>query len=140
MTLRPLPPLVLLLAAACAPTAADNARLARADAVSAQGLERELAGLVPLGETACINPERGAGQWKSFGATAVYSVGRGLKYRTDTTGGCEAQGRGDILVTRTTSSKLCQGDIATTINPVSKTLTGSCAFGRFTRYGTPSGG
>jgi hypothetical protein len=73
-------------------------------------------------------------QVEAYGPTIVYTVSRNLKYRTDTTGGCERVGRGDILVTRSPGSQLCQGDIATTIDQSSRTFSGSCSFGPFVRY------
>ncbi|MFN3434777.1 MAG: hypothetical protein ACK4ZY_10295, partial [Sphingomonas sp.] len=69
-----------------------------------------------------------------YGPTLIYTVGRGLKYRTDTAGGCERVGRGDILITRSPQSQLCQGDIATTVDSASRTFSGSCSFGPFVRY------
>jgi hypothetical protein len=38
------------------------------------------------------------------------------------------------MVTRTTSTRLCEGDIATVVDPVSGIFHGSCALGAFTPY------
>ncbi|WP_125471451.1 MULTISPECIES: hypothetical protein [unclassified Sphingomonas] len=102
-------------------------------AAAAAGLDKELAGLTPHGTTSCINLY-GMQQTHGYGPTIVYVASQRLKYRSDTTGGCEGIGRGDVLVTRTPSTQLCQGDIATTVDAASRSFTGSCAFGPFTKY------
>jgi hypothetical protein len=96
-------------------------------------LQRALAGLTPGATTDCLPPYRRA-QSTGYGSTIVYTVSRGLKYRSDTSGSCASVGRGDVLVTRTTIGRVCRGDIAQTFDPVSRIPTGSCTFGSFTEY------
>lgn len=124
---------VAAMAAGCAQTPQERMATERANAAAAVALDKELAGLIPHDSTACM-PRYPSTQVKAYGPTIVYTVSRGLKFRSDTAGGCERVGRGDVLVTRTTIGQLCQGDIATTIEPVSRTFTGSCSFGPFVRY------
>lgn len=128
---------IVLLAAACTQTPQERLATEQADAAAASGLQRELAGLTPGQPMACM-PRFNTAQVKAFGPTIVYSVSRTLKYRTDTAGGCERIARGDILVTRSPQSQICQGDIATTIDQGSRFMSGSCSFGPFVRYDRPA--
>ena len=125
--------LLLLLAACATPEEA-----ARVEDQARAGLERELAGLTPGEPSQCL-PVTARQQLSSrgYGSTIVYRVGSGLKYRSDTTGGCERLARNDILVTRTPLSRPCSGDIATTIDRQTGFQTGSCAFGPFVPYRRP---
>ena len=112
---------------------------ARTEDQARAGLERELAGLVPGEPSQCL-PVTARRQLSSrgYGSTIVYRVGSGLKYRSDTTGGCERlAGRRDILVAQTPLSRPCAGDIATTVDPTSGFQTGSCSFGLFIPYRKP---
>ena len=124
---------VALTAAACTPTPSQRLAQQQADAAAAVSVEKELAGLTPGRSSSCM-PRFPSSQVKAYGPTLIYTVGRGLKYRTDTAGGCERVGRGDILITRSPQSQLCQGDIATTVDSASRTFSGSCSFGPFVRY------
>ena len=126
-------PLLLLPLAACTASATDRAVTADREATQAAGLARELAGLTQRATTDCL-PLNRQSSTRAFGDTIVYRFSRGLKYVTKTTGGCEAIGRGDAFITRTTIGRTCRGDIATTFDPVARIQTGSCAFGDFTEY------
>ena len=110
--------------------AADSAMQRQTDA---QKLAAELSGLVPDKPVDCIDRYQ-ATQTQAYGGTILYRVSRGLVYRNDTGGGCENMARGDILVTRSISGRLCRGDIGRTISPVSRAPTGSCALGSFVSY------
>ena len=123
--------------AACAQTPAQTAAAAQAGAAAQVELDKELAGLVPGAPRNCIDP-RWSRQVKSYGGTILYSDIGSTKYRGDTGGGCERIGRGDVLVTRTSTGQLCRGDIARTIDPVSRFQTGSCSFAAFVPYRKPS--
>ena len=118
---------------ACTQTQAETAEAVQAQAVTQAELDKELAGLVPGKPQACIDQFRSQ-QVKAYGPSIVYQVSSGLEYRSDTAGGCERVGRGDILVTRSYSGRLCRGDIAQTIDPVSRFPTGSCSFAEFVPY------
>ena len=124
---------VALAATGCTQTPQERIATQQANAATADRLAKELAGLTPGQSTTCM-PRSGNTQVEAFGPTILYTVSRSLKYRSDTTGGCERVGRGDILVTRSPSGQLCQGDIATTIDQTARTLSGSCSFGPFVRY------
>lgn len=124
---------IALIATGCAQTPRERLATQEANAAAAQKLDKELAGLTPGRSGACM-PRFPTSQVKAFGPTIVYTVSRGLKYRTDTAGGCERVGRGDILITRSPQGQLCQGDIATTVDSASRMFSGSCSFGPFVRY------
>lgn len=122
-----------MMAAGCTQSPQQRLAAQQADAAAADALGRDLAGLTPGQSSSCM-PRFPSAQVKGYGPTLVYTVNRGLKYRTDTAGGCERVGRGDILITRSPQSQLCQGDIATTVDSASRTFSGSCSFGPFIRY------
>lgn len=133
MTVRPFVALLAVCAAGCAQTPKQVAAAEQASAVAATDLAKELAGLTPGRSGTCMPPFPST-QVKAFGPTIVYVASNGVKYRSDTAGGCERIARGDILITRTVTGQLCQGDIATTVDSASRTFTGSCSFGPFVRY------
>lgn len=130
---RPFVALAAIAIAGCTQTPRELARAQQASATAAADLAKELAGLTPSNSTTCLPPFPTT-QVKAFGPTLVYVVSNGVKYRSDTAGGCERIGRGDILITRTPTGQLCQGDIATTVDSASRTFSGSCSFGPFVRY------
>ena len=119
--------------AGCAQTPQQQLATQEANAAAATALAKDLAGLTPDRSSSCM-PRYPTTQVKAYGPTIVYTVSRGLKFRSDTAGGCERVGRGDILITRSPQSQLCQGDIATTVDSASRTFSGSCSFGPFIRY------
>ena len=123
----------------CAQTPAQAQAAASRAAADRQGLDRELAGLVPEKSSGCLNTTetRNAEAVKAYGPTIVYRIGRNLKYRSDTAGGCENLARGDTLVTVSNSGQLCRGDIARTVDTVQRFQTGTCSFGDFVRYSRP---
>jgi hypothetical protein len=135
-----LKPIVVLTAAAglaaCAQTPAETARAAQDAAATQAALAKELAGLVPKGQMACL-PNRPTKHVEAYGKTILYTVSPRLKYRTETAGGCESLARGDILVTRSNGIGVCAGDISQTIDRTSHFPTGSCSFGEFTEYRRP---
>jgi hypothetical protein len=136
--MRGITALPALALAACAPTAAERGQMEmRADAAQAS-LDTALAGLTPGEPVSCLPVSaRQNYQIEGYGSTILYKVSRGLVYRNDTTGGCDRIARGDILVTRQPTGRLCSGDIATTIDNVSRFQNGSCALGSFVPYRRP---
>ena len=125
--------------AACSQSPAQLAAAERGAVADQAGLAKELAGLVPTNSSGCLSniETRSSTQVRAYGPTIVYSVSPRLKYRSDTTGGCERIARGDTLVTVTAGAQLCQGDIARTVDQVARFQTGSCSFGEFVRYERP---
>lgn len=115
---------------------AQDARRTDADARVQAGLDRELKGLVAGRPQSCINSfETRDSSVTSYGETLVYRTTGSTRYVTHTSGCTGIGGNGDnILVTRTPSSQLCRGDIATTVDRTSHFPSGSCSFGDFTPY------
>lgn len=97
-------------------------------------LEGELAKLTPQPTVDCIDTRWGRTSLRAVGDKLIYRVSAKRIYVSDTAGGCERVARGDTLVTRQFGTRLCSGDIATTVDLVSRIPTGSCAIGRFTPY------
>ncbi|MDB5707420.1 MAG: hypothetical protein JWN66_4536 [Sphingomonas bacterium] len=127
--MRILFPLLAIALSGCAASAETHRGASDQDKLTA-----ELAGLTPQKPVSCIDDYR-SGSISAYGPTILYKIGRGLIYRSDTTGGCENIARGDILVTHSISGgRLCQGDIAQTVDSSSHMMTGSCSFAAFTPY------
>jgi hypothetical protein len=117
----------------CAMTPAQTARAADERAAAQTALDKDLAGLTAVGTKDCLDRYQ-TSSLSARGPALVYTVSKGLVYVSQTTGGCEGVERGDILVTKSITGQLCRGDIATTVQTGSRTLTGSCALGSFTTY------
>ena len=125
---RALSLLPLLLVAGCmdegpaTPSAADEALLATA-------LEGRSAGP----PQSCIR-QVGLGSSRSAGEAAIIFEGPGdILYVNRPPAGCPSLD-GRTLVTRTTSTQLCRGDIVNVVDPVSGTQYGSCGLGDFVPY------
>jgi hypothetical protein len=98
-------------------------------------LATRLAGLTPGHPIDCLpGAETRFAQTHVYGSTVLYEVNRNNVYRTETGGGCEGAGHGDVLVVKSNFGQVCSGDIAQTYEPVSRVPTGSCALGQFTPY------
>jgi hypothetical protein len=130
---------VLILAAtACTASPREKARSAAVEAGNAQRLEQRLAGYSAGQSTDCLQPfESSRASTESIGSTILYRVNSKLIYRNDTTGGCEAIGHGDFIVTRSPVGRLCRGDIGQTFQQGTRIPTGSCALGAFIPYRKP---
>ena len=69
----------------------------------------------------------------------LYRVSGRLVYKNDLRSSCNGLGRdNDIIVTRTTGTGPCRGDIITLVDRTSGIGGGSCSLGEFTPYRTPS--
>jgi len=115
-------------------TSAGPSKLSQRQAADQQKLEALLQGFSPTETNDCVSERMLNGGSDRVGDTILYRVSRKLVYRNDTSGGCFGLAQGDILVTRSYSGMLCRGDIASTVDPTSRTPTGSCALGSFTTY------
>lgn len=131
--MRILLPFLLISAAACTPTARDLDRQAAAEAGTRAALDRELAGYTPGRPTGCVQ-QTDLRELKAYGDTFVYGSRGSARYVNRTSGGCERVGDDAILVTKTPSTSLCRGDIATTIDRTAHIQNGSCSFGDFVPY------
>ena len=98
-------------------------------------LATQLAGYEPAGPpVSCVNMRDLQGN-KSAGETAIVFDGIvGKKWVNRPAGGCPSLEFGRALRTRTSSSQLCRGDIATVFDPVSGSEYGGCGLGDFEPY------
>ncbi len=117
----------------CAMTPAETARAQAAAEADRVALGQQLAGLRPAETSDCMSNFQNS-SLKAYGPTLVYRVSNGLMYVNETSGGCEAVERGDILVTKSPEGRLCRGDIGRTVSQGSRIPSGSCSLGSFTAY------
>ena len=98
-------------------------------------LAAQLAGYEPDGPpVACVNLRDLDGN-RSAGNAAIVFAGRGgRKWVNRPAGGCPTLEFGRALRTRTTSGRLCRGDIATVFDPVPGVEYGACGLGDFEPY------
>ncbi|HEV2748086.1 MAG TPA: hypothetical protein VGW34_12415 [Allosphingosinicella sp.] len=98
-------------------------------------LARELAGRSPDRPVSCVSQRDLRGN-RTIGDELILFQGRtsGVVYLNRPEAGCPGLNLGRALVTRTTSSQLCAGDIATVFEPVSGAEFGGCVLGDFTPY------
>jgi hypothetical protein len=73
---------------------------------------------------------------RSFGEGAIMFDGptRATLYVNRPSGGCPKLGFGRALVTKSTGTRLCRGDIADVVDLTTRTTFGGCALGDFTPY------
>ena len=98
-------------------------------------LTRELEGRVAGPPQACV-PQRQLGGNRSIGEGVLIFRGmtNSVVYVNRPPAGCPILDSGRTLVTRTSSSQLCAGDIAQVVDPVSGAFYGACGLGDFTPY------
>jgi hypothetical protein len=123
----------VLLTAGCMAASAEQSAQMEADSEARLGAELrnyEQAG-PPV---SCVN-QRDLGGNRSAGDAIVFDGRtRSTIYVNRPAGGCSELQFGRALITRTTGSQLCRGDIATVFDPVSRTEFGGCGLGDFTPY------
>lgn len=122
---------ILILSAAilfALPAASSKPRL-----TDAERLEKALAGRTAGKPVLCVSL-RDLDSSEVIGDDIVYKVNRDLLYRNQSSGGCESARRGDALITRAHSSRLCEGDIVRTADLRVGFESGSCILGKFTPY------
>lgn len=99
-------------------------------------LSAALAGYEQAGPpTSCVNLRDLRGN-RSVGEGAIIFEGTSSAtlWVNQPAGGCPSLDFGRTLITRTTTSQLCRGDIATIVDPVAHIEYGSCGLGDFTPY------
>ena len=130
--------LLILTAAlgACSTTPQQMGRSAEADA----HLQKLIAGKVPGESRSCLPHYRANNMVVIDDNTVVFEDGRTV-YRNDFQGTqCSRLGSGFYtLVTRTSGSGLCRGDIAQVVDMTSGMTVGSCVLGDFVPYTAPRG-
>jgi hypothetical protein len=132
--MRRLALLPLLLVAGCAATPREQAAIADRKAADEIKLAQLLSGYTPGEPTSCLPERSDRYHTQGVGDTLLYAQNTGrVIYRNDTTG-CSGVARGDTLVTVNYGSRLCRGQIASTIDTFSRVRTGGCSFGDFIPY------
>ncbi len=98
-------------------------------------LAAQLEGRVAGPPQSCVRQQDLLGN-ESVGEGAIVFRARtsGLVYVNRPAAGCPEIRAGRALVTRTTMTQLCRGDIAEVIDPVSGISYGACGLGDFTPY------
>jgi hypothetical protein len=127
-------PLLLMVASVSACTAAPP--VPRTAAAQAQ-LNQLLAGRIAGAPQSCLPPGRNDNMITIDENTILFRSG-GTLYRNDLRGGgCNRLGGSYALVTRTTGSSLCSGDIAQVADLSTGVTLGSCVLGDFVPYRMP---
>lgn len=98
-------------------------------------IAKRLRGLQPGQPQACITPSRTRGSTRSGDTVLIEDVG-GVRYLSRFRGGCSIRS-GDATILRTTSSRLCEGEIVEGRDFVSGMSSGACIYGEFTPYRKP---
>jgi hypothetical protein len=120
------------LAAGCTTDESERVDMAANDEAS---LAAQLRGYEPAGPPVqCVNMRDLQGN-RSAGETAIiFSGNGGRKWVNRPAAGCPDLGFSRALKTRTTSTRLCRGDIATVFDPVARIDYGGCGLGDFEPY------
>ena len=131
---------VLSLFAACAPagSAANADQPPELTAKQQKKLDKLLAGRVAGKPVSCISQSRTLDFTAVSDDVLVYDAGRTV-YVNRPYGGCPGVVN-YTLVTRTSGTQLCTGDIATVQDLQFSGLRGSCSFGEFVPYRKPESG
>jgi hypothetical protein len=120
------------LAAACTANEPADPRVAQ---TQAEQLSRALAGYEPAGPpTSCVQLRDLRGNRSAGDAIIFEGATNSTLYVNRPPGGCPSLDFGRALVTRSTTSQLCRGDIADVVDPVSRTTYGGCGLGDFEPY------
>ena len=128
--------LILLLVGIGAAGMAANKSGTRSERAQAR-LARALEGRVAGPPISCVYQRDLRGN-SSYGDDVILFEGiGGVLYVNRPAGGCPGLDTGRALVVRTTTSRLCRGDIATVLDPVSGTEFGGCGLGDFEPWRRP---
>lgn len=100
-------------------------------------LEKALEGKVAGEKVSCVNREPQSNFRAISGNVLLYKVNRRLIYKNELIGSCSGLTRGDTMIVQTYGSQFCRGDITTSANLFTGTISGSCALGDFTPYRDP---
>jgi hypothetical protein len=128
--------LALTLAAAAAASCAPADPVATAERAERDEMElaEAISGRVAGEPLSCVNQRDLRGN-RSAGEGAIIFEGPGdAIYVNRPPAGCPDMNFGRALQTRTTSNRLCRGDIVTVFDPLNGTTYGACGLGDFVPY------
>jgi hypothetical protein len=121
-------------ASACAASAANEPRTAKAEVE----LQKELVGKVAGAPVKCLPSYRSNDMTIIDDNTILFRDGRNRVYRNDPLGGCSPMGNaGYTLVTRSFTGQMCRGDIVQVVDLTSRMIAGSCSLSDFVPYQVP---
>jgi hypothetical protein len=121
-----------LAATACAP--ADPVETANRAAAVENELAETLRGRTAGPPVSCVNQRLLRGNRSVGEGAIVFEASNNLIYVNRPPAGCPELDSGRTLITRTTTSQLCRGDIVTVVDPVAGFSYGSCGLGDFQPY------
>ena len=125
----------LLLASACLAAGCTTDDPVETAANDEARLAAELRGYEPAGPpVSCVNMRGLQGNRSAGEGAIVFDGAVGRKWVNRPPGGCPTLEFGRALRTRTSSSQLCRGDIATVFDPVARIEYGGCGLGDFEPY------
>jgi hypothetical protein len=133
----------ILLALTCAGLATAGCTMnqpedPRAEQGRATALAAALQGYEPAGPpVSCVQLRDLRGNRSAGDAIVFDGQTSGTIYVNRPAGGCPSLDFGRALVTRTSTSQLCRGDIADVVDPVSHTNFGGCGLADFEPYRRP---
>ncbi len=84
----------------------------------------------------CVNQRDLRGTRSADGAI-VFDGPRNTLYVNRPAGGCPSLDFGRVLVTRSATGRLCSGDIARVVDPLTRSMHGSCGLSEFTPWRRP---
>jgi hypothetical protein len=122
---------LVALVAGCAHQGGSQAKTAGEETAIASALSGRIAGPPQT----CVDLSS-LGSNRSFGRNAIVfgSASDEVVYLNRPPAGCPELDASRALKTRTPTVQLCQGDVVTVFDPVSRVYFGSCALGTFTPY------
>ena len=128
-------PMIAIVLAATALSACETANEPRQRSAEMQALyEKTLAGKTPGKSDSCLPTYRSNDMTVIDERTILFRDGRTTWVNT-MIGECNQLGRaGYAIVSRSTGTQLCRGDIATVTDTTSGASVGSCAYGDFVPY------
>ena len=135
--MRRLPIFLAAVAAGAAVAGTAQDRAADPPSRAEADYTRLIAGKVAGKPVSCIDTRFTRPTLSAYGDKLIYRVSRKLVYVNETTGGCQAVARDDVLITRQYQTRLCRGDIAQTADRQTGFPNGGCALGDFTPYTAP---
>ena len=126
---------LILLASACLAVGCTTDDPVETAANDEARLAAKLRGFEPAGPpVTCVNMRDLRGNESAGEGAIVFDGNGGKKWVNRPAGGCPSLEFGRALRTRTTSTQLCRGDIATVFDPVSRTEFGGCGLADFEPY------
>lgn len=132
----------LFLAALALSSCAAGQRSAEAEQLTPNQLallETHLGGKVAGEPVSCIQGRNSIDTIRVSDSVLLYRVSGRLVYKNDLRSSCPGLARdNDVIVSRTTGSGPCRGDIIRLVDRTSGISGSSCSLGNFTPYRTPS--